>query len=62
MISLEKTGVTAVTIDKLISIVPLVGIYRLSLASLSLSQESLQLLVDVIDKSGKVISLKYLNL
>ena len=50
------------TVDKLIAFVPLVGLQRLSLASLNLSQESLQLLVDVIDKSGQVINLKHLNL
>jgi len=62
MCSLEKTGVTRATLDKLIAFVPLIGLRTLSLASLNLSQESLQLFVDVIDKSGQVINLKHLNL
>jgi hypothetical protein len=54
--------VSSESINKLITVIPFVSLQGLSLSSLNMSQQSIQLMIDVFNHSGDVIQLKYLNL
>ena len=60
--SLEKTGVKNESIVRLLTVLPFIGIRRLSLASLGLAPSTIVVLINVINQSGDVMNIKELNL